>query len=154
MKKSLSLVATVLVGTATLTACGGGDGDSYCDDLESQFDKISETTEGAAADPQEGLDLLEKFADESPDEVKEDWGTLDAAISAFYKLYEDAGVDMDKVAQGEDPGVDQAKLAELAQQAAELPELDEAALTEAQENITKHAKDECDVDLNDTPSAE
>lgn len=79
MKRLYSLVAVAVISVATLTACSGGDGSEYCDRFRAnaesnEFDKLG------ANDMKKVTDELKKFRELAPDELKDDYDTLIAAI--------------------------------------------------------------------------
>jgi hypothetical protein len=85
-------------------------------------------------DVQEAADAMQKFADEAPDEIRDDFQVLADA----YEKIADAlkGVDL----SSETPPADAiAKLAQLSQ------EIDSAALTEASQNISEWTQENCSI---------
>jgi hypothetical protein len=154
MKISLALAGVVLLGTS-LAACGGDDGGSggggggdYCKDLksaQSTFAKVSGNDFDAL---DSAIQTFHKLADEAPDDVKTEWGTLDGAFVKIEKAFDEAGIkmsDLPEIQAGNIPeGVDVTKLNSLA---GTFGEISSDKVTKAQETIEKHAKDSCDVDL-------
>jgi hypothetical protein len=148
------VITALVLGAGLLTGCGGGDsgeGSSYCDDLKSAQEEFSafNSDNPDAADLEKAIDRFHQLADEAPDEVKDDWATLDGALQDFQQALEDAGLTMDdlaKIQNGEMPeNFDPAKLQELAPK---LQSLGDQDFQDAADNIEKHAKDECNVDLS------
>ncbi|MEJ7689104.1 MAG: hypothetical protein WKF76_01000 [Nocardioidaceae bacterium] len=79
MKRLSSLVTVAVMSIATLTACSGGDGSEYCDRFRAnaesnKFDNLGANDIGKVTDE------LKKFRDLAPDELKDDYDTLIAAI--------------------------------------------------------------------------
>ena len=149
------VIGALVLGAGLLTGCGGGDSgessSSYCDDLKSAQEEFSafDSDNPDMADLDKAMDRMHQLADEAPDAVKEDWDTLDGALQDFQTALEDAGLTMDDLAKmqsGEMPeNFDPAKLQELAPKLQSLGDQDFQA---AADNLEKHAKDECDVDLS------
>ena len=161
MKKLLALASIVLMA-GSLTACGGDDnsgaggggGGSYCDqvkDLKASVDDLDFTTlsEDQFSALQSGLDDIESAA---PDDVKDDWSTLNSAIEEFHNILADAGLSVEDLqALQDDPtnlpeGVDIAKLQEAIQKLNELATNSDfdAASTAIQDNV----KSECGIELD------
>ena len=92
---------------------------------------------------------LDELADAAPDEIKDDWEILADGFDKILEAFEKAGIDaedLEAIQKGETPeGVDMTKLQEAF---AELEELNSEEYQEASDNISKHAKDECDIDLD------
>ncbi len=151
-------IAALVLGASLLTGCGGGDGGSssgYCDDLKSAKEEFSalDSDSPDMADLEKAFDRMHELADEAPDEVKDEWETLDGAITDLTDALDEAGITMDdlaKMQQGEMPeNFDPAKLQELAPKMEEMGGQD---FQDAADAIEKHAKDECNVDLGSSSS--
>ncbi len=97
-----------------------GGGSAYCDELKSNNDAVA-----PGADPSQSLELMRKVRDKAPSEVKGDWDTL---IDFIEKT---------QTAKG-----DATKTADLAKDASKV--------TTATQNISKHAKDSCKIDIPTT----
>jgi hypothetical protein len=140
--KTLKTAAAVLVASALLSACGGSSTDAYCDRLEKAEDDFGSLSSGESLS--EAFDTFRDLRDEAPDDVKDDWSTLVKATESFEKALDDAGVDADKVDQ-----IDPSKLsAEQAQKITEASKnLNADKFSKASDNISEHAKSECDIDL-------
>jgi phage-related minor tail protein len=151
MKTPLALATAALVA-ATLAGCGGSDDgpdSEYCKDLKSastQFDSLSSND---VSKLDEAFKTFHTLADEAPDEVKDDWTTLDKGIVQVEKALDEAGLkfsDFAEMQEGKMPeGVDVSKLQGLA---TEFQKLDSAEFEKASKAIEKHAKDVCKVDLS------
>ena len=92
---------------------------------------------------------MHKLADEAPDEIEDDWETLVKGVDKLVDALEEAaGLDDDDMAtlqSGQIPdGVDMAALQGLM---TEIQALDTEEFQKAGDDINKHAKDECGVDL-------
>lgn len=154
MKRILSAVAAAALGLCLLTACGddggdkaGGSGD-YCKDLKSTKKEVDALKDGDFSDLQKTTDAMHKLADEAPDEIKKDWDTLVKGVDKLVAALKKAGLDdadMATLQSGQIPdGVDMAALQSLM---TEIQALDTEEFQKAGDAINKHAKDECDVDL-------
>jgi hypothetical protein len=149
VKQKVVLVAVATLMSGMLTACGGGgEAAAYCDSLEEAEQEFGTLESGDFASLDEALDKLHELADEAPDDVKDDWETVDGALTDMEQAFEDAGLelaDLEGITNGEIPeGVDVEKLTTLTQ---ELGQITSGDFEAAANNIEKHAKDECDVDL-------
>jgi hypothetical protein len=155
VKRILSAVAAAALGLSLLTACGddGGDeaGDSsgdYCNDLKDAKKEVDALKDGDFSDLQKTTDAMNKLADEAPDEIKDDWEILVDGVQKLIDALKKAGLDDDDMAtlqSGQIPdGVDMAALQSLM---TEIEALDTEEFQTAGDNINKHAKDECGVDL-------
>lgn len=147
MKIWSAIIASVFA-VGVLAGCGGGGTEAYCDDLkdaESTFDSMSD---GDFENFDKVFPAFENLSDKAPDEIKDDWKTLNDGMQELKAALEDAGVSPDDLAgltSGDVPeGADAQKLAELPQK---LQKLNSSELTDAADNVAEHAKKECDVDL-------
>ncbi|GGF33103.1 hypothetical protein GCM10011519_03220 [Marmoricola endophyticus] len=158
MRAPLTLAALAIVATSALSACGsdggseasGGDKDSYCADLKKDASTFSDL--GGDNDIQSVIDSFHKLADEAPDEVNADWKVLDGAFVKLESSLKSAGITVeqfDKVrssgGKNLPDGVDPAKLQKVT---SELQSVDSTKLQTASDNIEKHAKSACKVDLS------
>lgn len=160
MRKTATITAGLLLGASLFAGCGSDDGDSksssggdYCDKLKSLASDIKPfTAENAEPDYAkfgEFIDNARELADEAPSEIEDAWKTMLGGMDALVDALEDAGIELEdfgKIAEGDIPeGVDPTKLAGLGEK---LQELNGEDMEAAGEEISKHAKDECDVDLD------
>jgi hypothetical protein len=153
VKRILSAVAAAALGLALLSACGDEDGGSasgdFCADLEAIQKELSSVSGGDASDLETLLDKVEELKDEAPEEVAEDWELLFEAFEKIVQAFQDAGLspeDIQAIQNGQIPdGVDQQALTDAYAALQELAS--DSELTEAGENINKHAMEECGVDL-------
>jgi hypothetical protein len=150
-------VAVLLVGS--VAACGddssNGDGESndagsYCDDLKDAKEEFA-SLEGEDADPavlEDAFSTMQKLGDEAPDEVAADWDVLTEGFDKIQQALDDAGIGLEDL---DDPDalatMDPAAAQKLTQV---FSSLDGDEFSGAADAITKHAKDECDVDLEDS----
>jgi hypothetical protein len=155
VKRILSAAAAAALGLCLLTACGddGGDkasgsGGDYCSDLKDAKKEVDALKDGDFSDLEKTTDAMHKLADEAPDEIKGDWEILVEGVDKLVDALKKAGLDDDDMAalqSGQIPdGVDMTALQSLM---TELQALDTEEFQEAGDNINKHAKDECGVDL-------
>ena len=157
--RTSAFLAGLALTTGLLTGCSGGgeaavtDTEAYCEQLKTD-EKFFSAVSGADADPSqfgEAVDRLHGLADKAPDEIAEEWGTLDTAFTEVETVLAEAGIkpeDLAGLQQGQIPeGVDIAKLRAIGPKIKQLdsPELQDAAAT-----IRKHAKSECGVTMSDS----
>ena len=154
MKRIIIVAGALTLGLSMLTACGddgvagvGGGGD-YCDLLKDAKDELDGAENGDLGDLDEAGERLEEVRDAAPDELKDDWDTMIEGFEAIIKAFEDAGItqeDMEAMQNGEiPPDLDMEAFQEAMGQ---LQELNSEEFQAASDNIGKHAKEECDIDL-------
>ena len=156
MKISLTLAGVALLG-ASLAACSGGGSDStsssgasgsYCKDVAAAKPVFDSLSQGDLAQLEKGFQAFHDLAAEAPAELKDEWKTLDSAVTTIEGALEDAGIKMSDLADiqsGKIPeGVDVTKLTGFATQ---LQELNNDEFTKARNAIGDQAKKTCDVDL-------
>ncbi len=146
---TLALTATVLAACGSSGSGSSSSGD-YCSELKADkayFESLS----GSNADLSNLDQVFSKvhtLADDAPDNISDDWKTLDDAISTIENALKDAGIkpsDLAAIQKGQvPPGVDISKLQALAPK---LQSLNSSDVTDAANNIAADAKKSCDVDL-------
>ena len=148
MKQRLVLAAVAALCASTLTACGGGT-KAYCDDLRDAKSDFSSLGADDIGKFDEIFSRVHKLADEAPDEVADDWKVFDDTLSGFQAALKKAGLttdDLEKMSAGQVPeNFDMSKLEQLQE---DMTALSSQKFEDASDNIQKHAKDECNVDLD------
>jgi hypothetical protein len=159
MKITMAIASAVLLG-GVLTACGGSDdgggpgatgggGSDYCKDIKGAAATFSDFGTSESSSISDAFATFHKLADEAPGAIKDDWKTLEGAITTIEDALESAGIkleDFEKLQSGQVPeGVDVTKLQGLA---TEFQKLSGAEFEKASKAIEKHAKDVCEVDLS------
>ena len=166
MKRTAVVAAALLMG-ATLSACGddGGSGgssssgSSYCDQLKDAKDSVDDVDFTALTDATYD-DLVSQFndlEDAAPDDIADDWATLNGALVQFKGILEEAGISLDDLQAMQTGGVpDDIDLEALQQLGTKMEELTANGDFEtASDAITQHAKDECGIDLDEgTPTSD
>ena len=151
---ALRTLAVIAALPLLLTACGGDSGDKasggdYCNDLKSAKKEVDALKGGDLKDIQKTVDTMHELADEAPDEIQDDWKTLVDGVDKLVAALKKAGLDDEDMAtlqSGQMPeGVDMNALNELM---TEIQALNTNEFQKAGDNINKHAKDECGVDLD------
>ncbi|KQX75627.1 MULTISPECIES: hypothetical protein [Aeromicrobium] len=159
MKISLALAGIVLIGTS-VAACTGGDGGSggdgadggagstYCQDIAAARPTFESLSSGDLTKLEEGFATFHRLADEAPDGLEDQWKTLDDAATSVEEKIKEAGLtfdDLPDIQSGKIPeGVSVDKLTAFA---ADLQKLNNSAFADARADISKQAKDVCDVNL-------
>lgn len=153
MKRSLAL-ASALIIAGVVTGCGGDNSseasptESYCDSLKEAKTEFKSLSEGDFAKMDDAFKRAEEIGQDAPAEVKPDWEVLTGTISELRTALDDAGLsfkDLGSLQSGQLPeGVDQQKLMELGKK---MEDFDPAKLQDASKAISKHAKDECGIEL-------
>ncbi|WP_166389798.1 hypothetical protein [Nocardioides ochotonae] len=150
MKRFGILAAAAVLGTSLLSGCGG-DGEDYCDTLSSTREEFSALDSGEVGSFDDFRAATSDLADAAPDEVADDWERIQKNFDELDAAMDDAGVSMDDLdAMGDSSelpeGVSPEDLAALGEELNGLGE----GIDESGEAITKHAKDSCDIDLNES----
>lgn len=144
-------LASVALLAGTLAACGGeddgGKGSAYCKELKKSTSSLSALAD-PATDWEENFKGIHDLADMAPDTLADDWKTIDKAFSQLEKGLAKAGLkpsDMTKIGAGDtsDFSADEAEKV-----VREFMKIGSDKVTKAFEAVSKHAKDECKVDLN------
>lgn len=154
-------LAAVLLAATTLSACGSSDGgssadggskdkDSYCADLKKDAQYFKSLDGGDGSQIQEAINRFHELADEAPSAVSSDWKTIDGAFTQLEQGLKSAGITVEQFGQiqstGKVPsGVDATKLQSVVKN---LQSLSNEKFEKAGDNIEKHAKSECKVDLS------
>ena len=116
------------------------------EDTEKDFDDF-EAADFSNFD--EFTDRVEDLADDAPDEVKDDWEVLADAFDGFVDALDEAGLkpaDLEGLASGDIP--EDVDMEALTEAMTEAQALGGEEFQKATENIEKHAKDECNIDLS------
>lgn len=147
MKQRLVLAAVAALCAGSLTACGGGT-KAYCDDLRDANKSFGSLSSADFSKFDDAIARMHTLADEAPDPVADDWKVLDTALNNFQDALKKAGLttdDLAKMSTGQMPdNFDMSKLQQLQQ---DMQSLGDQKFQTASNNIEKHAKDECNVDL-------
>ena len=93
MKRALATIATVIAGTAGLTACT--DEQAYCVDLAKYAAKAVDVDPQKPVDYVKILDDAKKLQESAPDGVKDDWGV----VVTFAEKAQKAGSDRVELAE-------------------------------------------------------
>ena len=120
MKRTLALAATVIAGTATLTACT--EEQAYCVDLAGYAANAVNVDPQKPADYVKILEDAKKLRDSAPADVKDDWGVVVGFAEKAQKA-----------------GSDRVELARLSKET--------GTVMTAYKSISTHAKDSCKVDV-------
>ena len=129
-----------------LAACGGDSTDAYCRDLESNRKQIADMIgSGSPAALLDGLPVLRELADQSPDDLADEWQAYVGALEGLDDALKEAGVEAGDFEDGKPPAglsaADQKSIADAASQIA-TPEV-----VEASTGIEQQARDVCKVNL-------
>jgi hypothetical protein len=168
------IMSAVVLSAGLLAGCGSGDGDDksgadkgdkdkgssasgdYCTQLKAakaDFDTFeSDTPDFSKFD--DAIATFHELADEAPSEVADDWKTLDGALTQMESALEDAGLkleDLGAITAGQLPeGMTADELQALGPKLqSSFSGLDTDEVKKAGDEIEKHAKAECGVDLGD-----
>jgi len=153
VKRILSTAAAAALGLSLFTACGGDDGGSadsgdYCDDLKAAKKNLDTIEGGDLSSLSDTADQIHDLRDSAPDEIKDDWEVLSDGFDKILEAFEKAGLDEEDIANlqsGQLP--DDVDMEALQAAMTEIQELGGEEFEKAGDNIAKHAKDECGIDL-------
>ncbi len=120
LKRTLAVAATLIAGTATLTACT--EEQAYCVDLAGYAANAVNVDPQNPADYTKILEDAKKLQGSAPADVKDDWGV----VVAFAEKAKAAGTD-------------RVELARLSKET--------GGVMTAYKTISTHAKDSCKVDV-------
>jgi predicted small secreted protein len=164
--RTASAAVAVLLSCGLLSGCGaisgafgGNDTESYCQDLQAAQEQGNELAGDGESTPdpqalEDSVEATRGLADSAPDEVADDWAVVDENLDQREQVLDDAGLTYADLAEigpeGELPeGVSEEDVQEVGR---ELQALNTAEFQEANENISAHARDECDLELPQLPS--
>lgn len=154
MKRILSTAAVVALGLGGLTACGGGgsdsaSSDSYCSDLKATKKNLDTIEAGDLTDLSGTASQIHKLRDEAPSSIKGDWKVLSDGFDKILAAFKKAGLSDDDIAKLQSGSLpDDVDMTALQDAMTEIQDLGGDEFTKAGDNISKHAKSECNVDLN------
>lgn len=150
MKRLTSILAATVLGASLLTGCSGGS-DAYCDTLKDAQKDFEDFEAADFSNFDDFTDRISQLADEAPDEVKDDWEVFEKAFQDFVDALDEVGLepsDMEALANGEIPDdIDPEALSGVMEEAQAIGGEE---FEKASEAIEKHAKDECNVELDAT----
>ena len=157
MKRILSAAAVAALGLSLFTACGGDDGgsasdgggDDYCDMLKTAKKNLDTIEGGDLSSLEETSDQIHELRDGAPKEIKDDWEVLSKGFDQILEAFDKAGLDAEDIANlqsGQLP--DDVDMTELQEAMTEIEALSGEEFEKAGDNIAKHAKDECKIDLD------
>lgn len=146
MRYSLALAGAALLA-ATLAGCGDGT-EEYCASLEEARTDLEAFRDGDFTQLEETLDRIRQIGADAPEEVRDDWETLNGGITELRDGLAAAGVDLDDLEGvlegGQLPeGLDRTEMLELGAALQGFA----GDMRDAFEAIEQHARDECDIDL-------
>lgn len=148
MRRTFTALAPLALVAGLLTGCGGSDTSAYCDDLKADKAQFESMSGGDISQLGDAFKKMHELAAEAPDEVKDDWKTVDDALTSIEDALKAAGMSIDDLAamsSGQMPkGVDMAKLQELTPK---LQAMSGTAMADATQAIDKNAQDVCGVSL-------
>lgn len=150
MKISVAIAGALLVVSA-VAGCGAGSGSdskAYCNDIKKADKDFNSFAAGDLTNLDKAFATFHSLAGEAPATLKKDWAVLDGAVTTMEKAFKDAGIEFSDLAdlqKGNIPaGVDTEKLTQLS---TTMSKFTDVKFKAASDNIAKHAKDICKVDL-------
>jgi hypothetical protein len=124
-------------------------GDDYCSLLEENAEKFGSLTEGEVQPEtiEEAVSVVHDIRDAAPEEVADEWASIDDPLQAFQQVLDDEGITWEDVNAAQSPD----DVPEAVAQAAEemfnaFEELDMSAINQT---IEDHAEEECGIDLQE-----
>ena len=147
-RSSALLAAAVLSLPLGLGACGFGDVEAYCAELADSREQFEAIDSGGEVSFGELIDVFDQLGDAAPDEVSEQWATLNEGTDELQDRLDEADIDvdeLDRMISGDiDEDVDLEKLEEVG---AALEGFGGQEYEEAADEIAEHAEAECDITL-------
>ena len=143
MRRRRVLAALAAAVLLPLTGCGGG---GYCSDLKEHRKEIAEmTASGSPSALLDGLPMLRDLAEDSPDDLADEWQTLVRALDGLDDAIREAGVEPADFQDGKPPAglsaSDQKAIADAAGQ------IGADEVVQATSGIEQQARDVCKVNL-------
>lgn len=164
MKRLLAGLTVPVLAIALLSGCGGGDketkaddstssspspsapgaGSKYCELLGTDFASLFANIKGPE-DVTAAVGVIKKIADEAPEDVQEEWGTMESALGQMKGALTKAAELQKKAAAGK---VSQQKLQrETAKLMKDMQALDTPENNQAGDAVSKHASEYCGISL-------
>lgn len=144
-RRALAGSVALVLALGLLGGCGNQEED-YCQALEADqeaFAAMQQDTSGLGLLRQRPL--LQRLADNAPDDLADEWQTLTGALDAFSDTLEEVGVDPEDFEAGTPPDslsdADRSRIEEAAD------ELSSADVVAAANGIEQQAKDVCKLQL-------
>lgn len=142
MKRPTAVLASVVATAGLLSGCGGAD--TYCDSLGSAEESFQRLEASDFSSFDEFADQVQGFAEEAPDEVRDDWMVISDAFNAFIDALDEIGLEPQDLGEDLPDGVEPDAFG-AAMAAAQKFSSEE--FLAASDNIDKHARDECNFDF-------
>jgi len=142
-----STLTAVLLLPLLLAGCSSQQ-EQYCAALEEEQQTLAEL--GAGGLEESGTvarttDVFERLAEESPDDLRDEWDALTGAWRGLEQALQDAGADESMFEAGERPeGMSAEDYDRISQAAVQLRS---TRVVKAATGIEQHAQDVCEVDL-------
>lgn len=145
---ALSVAATLLTACGSSSSGGSASGD-YCSELKADKAYFGGLNSGSdLSNLDQIFERMHTLAADAPDEVADDWKTLDDAFTTIEDALKEAGLkpsDLSAIEKGQVPaGADLSKLQALVPK---LQALSSSDFSDAATRIENNAKDTCGVDL-------
>lgn len=166
--KISAILATAALMLAAISGCGDNNtskkadapdkaiaaatGAGYCKMLEAAATEHFGPESGDMVDPRAAFDAMILISKGAPKAVSADWARMGKAVEAMLTTLDEIGInfaDLDSVFEGKTPeGANIGPEAALAALEPVLTAVSAPEFLAAQDNVQKHAKSECDVDLS------
>ncbi|TSD62108.1 hypothetical protein [Aeromicrobium piscarium] len=150
MRRRWAAGIAVVATLGALSACSD-DTDAYCDELEKVSEPFADLSAGDFSQIDQVMDDMTALEEKAPEEIQDDWQTFGSTIRELQAAVEDEGLtiaEMIELAQQPDLSEeDQAKLIAVDDA---LSDLDLEAVGTASAEISEHAEQTCDLDLEGT----
>lgn len=140
------LVGLLLAALLGLAGCGGDGTSGYCNDLETQSEKIADILDsGSPSALLDGLPVLRGLADRAPSDLDDEWQTFLGALDGLDAAIKEAGVEPSDFKDGKPPaGLSVRQQQAIADAADQISSDDVVA---ASTGIEQEARDVCQVNL-------
>lgn len=143
----IRLAALVLVAAVTVGGCSSDPKDAYCDQVTQDQAKLSDVLDGGGSDALiKALPLFEGLHDKAPEDIRDEWTTLNGAIAGLRDALDDAGVDASTYKRSKPPaGLTTAQKDAIDAAARKLSDPTTVA---AFEGVQQQARDVCGTPLS------
>ena len=143
----IRLAALVLVAAVAVGGCSSDPKETYCDQVTKDQAELSDVLDAGGNDALiQALPLFEGLHDKAPEDIRDEWATLNGAIAGLRDALADAGVDASTYKRNKPPaGVTNAQQAAIDAAARRLTDPTTVA---AFEGVQQQARDVCGTPLS------
>ncbi len=147
MRRRCAAGIAVIATLGVLTACSDST-DAYCDELEKVSEPFADLSTGDFSQIDQVMDDLTALEDKAPEEIQDDWQTFGSTIRELQSAVEEEGLTIAEMIElAQQPDLSEEDQARLVAVDEALSDLDLEAVGTASGEISEHAEQTCDLDL-------